>query len=155
MWCFGDVLGILFSFVTVSSTNAVHFSQLPHFSSICLFLPVFVLLNGNFFDYPPILLIFAMLQEVSSFKNYSFLAGHHWLTPIILATWEAESQRNAVQGQPGQIVRKSHLQNFQSKMGWRCGLRGRAPAFKCEALSKPDTAKKIYSFFLKIASCSC
>jgi hypothetical protein len=32
------------------------------------------------------------------------LAGHQWLTPVILATWKAEIERIKVQGQPEQIV---------------------------------------------------
>jgi hypothetical protein len=32
------------------------------------------------------------------------LAGCQWLTPVILATWEAESRRNVVQSQQRQIV---------------------------------------------------
>jgi hypothetical protein len=34
------------------------------------------------------------------------LAGHQWLTPIILATKEAEIKRIKVQSQPGQTVLK-------------------------------------------------
>jgi hypothetical protein len=37
-----------------------------------------------------------------SIKNTS--AGCQWLTPVILAIWEAEIRRIAVQSQPGQIV---------------------------------------------------
>jgi hypothetical protein len=40
-------------------------------------------------------------------KYLAHLAGHQWLTPIILATWEAETRRVAIQGQPGQIVCKN------------------------------------------------
>jgi hypothetical protein len=33
-----------------------------------------------------------------------FDTGYWWLTPVILATWEAEIQRIMVLGQAGQIV---------------------------------------------------
>jgi hypothetical protein len=39
-------------------------------------------------------------------KHY-LQAGHQWLTPVILATWETEIQRILVPGQP----RQKHLQD--------------------------------------------
>jgi hypothetical protein len=51
-------------------------------------------------------------------------------TPIILATWEAEIRRITVWGQPGQIVCKTLLQNYQSKLDWRHGSRDRAPVLQ-------------------------
>jgi hypothetical protein len=35
------------------------------------------------------------------------LAGCWWLTPVILATWEAEIRRILVQGHPKQIVHET------------------------------------------------
>jgi hypothetical protein len=34
-------------------------------------------------------------------------ARHRWLMPVILAIWEAEIQRIAVGGHPGQIILKN------------------------------------------------
>jgi hypothetical protein len=43
--------------------------------------------------------------------NFNFkkilLAGHWWLTPIILATQETEIRRISVQSQPCQIIHKT------------------------------------------------
>jgi hypothetical protein len=52
-----------------------------------------------------------------SFKKQTW-AGHQWLTPIILATQEAEIRRITVQSQPGQIVLKTLSQkNLYKKKG--------------------------------------
>jgi hypothetical protein len=37
------------------------------------------------------------------------LAGHQWLTPVILAIWEAEIRRIIVQSHPGKELARSHL----------------------------------------------
>jgi hypothetical protein len=37
------------------------------------------------------------------------VARHQWLTPVILATQEAEIERVMVRSQPGQIVVRSYL----------------------------------------------
>jgi hypothetical protein len=55
------------------------------------------------------------------FLNGNCLTRHQWLTPVILATQEAEIRRMAVQGQPGQIVqetlsRKNPSQNMAGGM---------------------------------------
>jgi hypothetical protein len=41
----------------------------------------------------------------------------HWLTPVILATQEAEIRRIAVQSHPGQIVRETLSQKNPSQKG--------------------------------------
>jgi hypothetical protein len=45
--------------------------------------------------------------------------GHQWLTPIILATQEAEIRRIEVQSQPRQIVSRDPIsKKLFTKMGW-------------------------------------
>jgi hypothetical protein len=41
------------------------------------------------------------------------IAGHQWLTSVILATWEAEIGRNMGQGQPEKIVHKAPSPTFK------------------------------------------
>jgi hypothetical protein len=56
--------------------------------------------------------------------------GHWWLTPVILATQEAEVRRIMVQSHPRQIVRKTPSRIFPShKMGQWSSLREN-PEFK-------------------------
>jgi hypothetical protein len=53
----------------------------------------------------------------SHFKNRP-LATHWWLTPVILATQEAEIRKIRVQSQPPrQTVYRSYLENTQHKTG--------------------------------------
>jgi hypothetical protein len=43
------------------------------------------------------------IPETRDFIKNSNIAGHQWLTHVILATQEAEIRRIMVQSQPGQI----------------------------------------------------
>jgi hypothetical protein len=51
-------------------------------------------------------------------KKNNILAGHQWLMPVILATWEVEVSRITVQSQPGQIVHRDPIfKKIQHKIG--------------------------------------
>jgi hypothetical protein len=46
---------------------------------------------------------------ILEFKTFRKTAGHWWLTPIILASWEAEIGKIMVQGQPRQIIQETPI----------------------------------------------
>jgi hypothetical protein len=52
-----------------------------------------------------------------SYKIMIRMARHWWLTPVTLATQEAEIRRITVQIQPRQIVCRPYLKNTQHKTG--------------------------------------
>jgi hypothetical protein len=54
---------------------------------------------------------------ILSLKNKSSLAGHQWLTAVILATQEADISRIAVWSQPMVIP---YLENIQHEKGLKC-----------------------------------
>jgi hypothetical protein len=66
-------------------------------------------------------------HHTSLFLKTGFCCWVLVLTPVILATWEAEI---TVQGQPRQSSGNPHLHNNQSKMDWRCGSSNRDPALQ-------------------------
>jgi hypothetical protein len=47
-------------------------------------------------------------------QNISSQAGRWWLTPVILATQEAEIRRIEIRSQPGQIVHETLSQKYPS-----------------------------------------
>jgi hypothetical protein len=70
-------------------------------------------------------------------------AGRQCLTPVILATQEAEIRRIAVQSQPRQIVRKSLSQKIPSQKRAGGVAQGVGPEFKPQYCKKKK--KKTYS----------
>jgi hypothetical protein len=56
-------------------------------------------------------------RDETLFKTRVILAGHWWLTLVILATQEVEVRRIKVRSQPGQIVHKTLSQNPSQKVG--------------------------------------
>jgi hypothetical protein len=55
------------------------------------------------------------------------------LTPITLATWEAEIRRIQFEASPGKQFARSHLQNNQRKIDWRCDSSSRSPVLQAQS----------------------
>jgi hypothetical protein len=55
----------------------------------------------------PSLVTFSPILKWSDLKKKKSVCLAQWLMPVILATWEAEIRRIAVQGQLGQIVHET------------------------------------------------
>jgi hypothetical protein len=55
-----------------------------------------------------------------NFTNEDKLAGHQWLTPVILTTQEAKTRRITIESYLGQIP--------NTKKGWQSGYSGKALA---------------------------
>jgi hypothetical protein len=51
-------------------------------------------------------------------KIFNMGAGHQWLTPVILATQEAEMGRTTVPGQPGQTVQETPISAEKNWVWW-------------------------------------
>jgi hypothetical protein len=69
----------------------------------------------------------------------SVWAGCWWLTPVILATQEAEIRRIMVGVQPRQIVCKTYLENTHYKKNGAGGMaQGEGPEFKPQYCQKKE-----------------
>jgi hypothetical protein len=75
-----------------------------------------------------------------SFIKKWFVAGHWWLTPVILAPQEAQIRRITVQTQLGQTVPETHLEKLFIKIGLVEWLKVKALS------SSPSTVKKKKGF---------
>jgi hypothetical protein len=83
----------------------------------------------------------------SSLKSRNLkTAGHRWLTPIILATQEAEIKRITVQSQPGQIVCETLSQKTLHKNRAGGVAQGEGPELKPQYLKKRKRNLKIIHF---------
>jgi hypothetical protein len=70
------------------------------------------------------------------------LAGHQWLTPIILATQKAEIRMIMVQSQPRQIVSaRPSLKKPFTKIGAGEVAQGDSPEFKSQYRKKKNKKK--------------
>jgi hypothetical protein len=51
------------------------------------------------------------IRGKSNKNNWRGGNGYEWLTPVVLATWEAEIRKTMAQGQPKEIVHEIPSQN--------------------------------------------
>jgi hypothetical protein len=77
--------------------------------------------------------------------NISCNARHQWLTPVVLATQEAEIRRTEVQSQPEQIDCETLFQNTLHK-NRACGVaQGEGPEFKPQYCKKKKKTHVMHS----------
>jgi hypothetical protein len=83
----------------------------------------------------------------------SIQAGHQWLTPVILATWEAEIRRITVQGQSRQIVCKTPISKI-TRAKWTGGVAQMVERLcKLKALSSKPIPTKLKKALYKRVMC--
>jgi hypothetical protein len=70
------------------------------------------------------------MDGLSEWERKLSMARCQWLTPIILATQEAEIRRIVVQSQPRQIVRETLFQKYPSQKRAGGVAQGEGPEFK-------------------------
>jgi hypothetical protein len=80
---------------------------------------------------------------LNAFDALKIAAGYWWLTPVILATQEAEIRRISVQSHPGQIVHEILSQNNPSQKRAGGVAQGVGPEFKPPVPQKKK--KKVHS----------
>jgi hypothetical protein len=75
------------------------------------------------------------------FKNH-FSAGRQWLTPVIIATQEAEIRRIVVQ----RPVWKNSLRAEERQAAWPCSPGGRPPPMNHIAFAKNSLLEQLSSY---------
>jgi hypothetical protein len=85
-----------------------------------------------------------VLSTMVNLTNQNRRARHPWLTPVILATEEAEIRRIVVQNHPGQIVHKTPSQKYLTHKKRAGGVaQGIIPEFKPSYHKKKKKKKKM------------
>jgi hypothetical protein len=94
--------------------------------------------RANTFPFVCSVLNFLVLNNLSLIRSYkNSTAGCWWLTPVILATEEAEIRRIAVWNQPKQIVQETQSQKNPSQKRAGRVVQGVGPEFKPQYLQNP------------------
>jgi hypothetical protein len=88
---------------------------------------------------------FFVVVVIAEFKEF-FTAQHWWLTPVIVATQEAEIRRIVVQSQPRQIVLRPCLEKKPTEKGCWSGSRCR-PQVQSPVLKKTIYVRRVRPSF--------